>query len=222
MKKTNNIKLSTILLYSALVFSVTHLTFLLLSLFNVVPMKFLDDIKFNYVIALVLVGICLLLYIAFMFIEKSKKLVIPEWFKDVFFVGFFVFTNIYYLFGLYSNIISLVIFYIYLTSVINIISLSIFFNIQKSETNILKTTTTYTVFTTFTYSVALFAMLETVISAFKIVFVKTSTFATLSMVIIDMCIGILVSLLFAISFAISLTKRKKLINGCLIKYYNNN
>lgn len=219
MKKIN-LKLSTILLYSVLVFSVTHLTFLLLSLFNVVPMKFLEHVKFNYVIAFVLVGICLLLYIAFMFIEKSKRLNIPEWFKDVFYVGFFVFTNIYYLLGLYSNIISLVIFYIYLAFVINIISLSIFFNIQKSETNVLKTTTTYTVFTTFTYSVAFFAMLETIISAFKILFVKTSTFATLSMLIIDMCIGVLVSLMFAIAFAISMTKRKKLINGCLIKYYN--
>ncbi|MBQ3048161.1 MAG: hypothetical protein IJD48_04015 [Clostridia bacterium] len=217
MKK--NIKLSTILLYSVLAFSVIHLTFLMLSLFSVVPMPFLESINFNYVVAFVLVGICLLLYIAFMFIEKSKKLVIPEWFKDVFFVGFFIFTNIYYLFGLYSTLTGLVIFSIYLAFVLNIIALSIFFNVQKSETNILKTTQTYTVFTVFTYAIALFAMVETVVSAFKTIFAPDGIFTTLPMFIIDMCAGVLVSILFAISFAISLSKKKKLINSCLIKFY---
>lgn len=218
MRKVN-FKLSTTLLWSVLLFSLVHLTFLLLSLFNVVPMPFLEGIKFNYVVAFVLVGICLLLYIAFMLIEKSQKLNIPEWFKDVFYVGFFVFTNIYYLLGLYSNIISLVIFYVYLAFVLNIISLSIFFNIQKSETNVLKTTVTYTTFTVFTYSVAFFAMIETIISALKLIIFKTSIFSAISYIVIDMCIGVLVSLIFAIAFAISMIKRKKLINGCLIKYY---
>ena len=218
MKKTN-IKLSTILLYTVLAFSVIHSLFLLLSLFSVVPMHFLEKINFNYVTAFVLVGICLLLYIGLMFVEKSKKLVIPEWFKDVFYVGFFVFTNIYYLFGLYSNIISLIVFYVYLAFVLNLISLSIFFNIQKSETNVLKTTTTYTVFTTFAYSVALFAMIETIISAFKLIFASASVFTTLATLVVNMCTGVLVSLIIAVMFAISLTKRKKLINKCLIKYY---
>ena len=217
--KKNTLKLSTILLYTVLLFSVVHLTFLMLSVFNVVPMHFLETINFNYVIAFVLVGICLLLYIALMLIEKTKKLVIPEWFKDVFYIGFFVFTNIYYLFGLYSTLAGLIVFYVFLAFVLNIISLSIFFNIQKSETNVLKTTTTYTVFTTFAYAVAFFAMVETIISAFKIIFTSSSAFTTLSMLIIDMCIGVLVSLLIAIAFAISLSKKKRLINKCLIKYY---
>ena len=219
MKKTQ-IKLSTILLYLVLAFSLVHFTFLMLSLFDVVPMNHLADIRFNYVIAFVLVGICLLLYIALMFIEKSKKLVIPEWFKDVFYVGFFVFTNIYYLFGLYSTFTGLAVFYVYLAFVLNIISLSIFFNIQKSETNVLKTTTTYTTFTVFTYSVAMFAMLETIISAFKLMINASEAFMALSTVILNMCIGVLVSLIFAIVFALSLTKSKRLINKCLIKYYN--
>ena len=146
-------------------------------------------------------------------------MVMPEWFKDVFYIGFFVFTNIYYLFGLYSTLAGLIVFYVFLAFVLNIISLSIFFNIQKSETNVLKTTTTYTVFTTFAYAVAFFAMVETIISAFKIIFTSSSAFATLSMLIIDMCIGVLVSLLIAIAFAISLSKKKRLINKCLIKYY---
>ena len=220
MKKTN-IKLSTILLYTVLAFSVIHSVFLLLSLFSVVPMHFLEDVNFNYVTAFVLVGICLLLYIALMFIEKFRKLVIPEWFKDVFYVGFFVFTNIYYLFGLYSNIFTLIVFYVYLAFVLNIVSLSIFFNVQKTEHNVLKTTTTYTVFTTFAYSVALFAMIETVISAFKLIFNPASVFATLSSLVVNMCTGVFVSLVFALLFALSLSKKKRLINKCLIKYYNN-
>lgn len=218
--KKNNIKLSTIILYSVLLFSVVHLVFLMLSLFNVLPMPHLDNIKFNYVVAFVLLGLCLLLYILFMFIEKSKKLNIPEWFKDVFYIGFFVFTNIYYLFGLYSTIAGLVVFYVYLAFVLNIISLSIFFNVQKSDTNVLKTTTTYTTFTVFAYAVAMFAMLETIISAFKLILGASAELSTLSMVILNMCIGVLVSLIFAIMFALSLTKSKKFINKCLIRYYN--
>ncbi len=216
----NKSKISTILLYIVLALSVVHLTFLILSLLDVLPIAFLETINFNYILAFALVVICLLLYIGFMFVEKSKKLTIPEWFKITFYVGFYLFTNIYYFFGLYSTIAGLIIFYIYLAFVLNIIALSVFFNTQKSETNVLKTTTTYTVITTFAYSVAFFALSETIISALKLLFFRTSTFATLSMFVIDMCTGLLVSIVMALIFALSLTKRKVVINKCLIKYYN--
>ena len=37
-----------------------------------------------------------------MFIEKWRNLIIPNWFKNLFYVAFFVFTNIYYFFGLFN------------------------------------------------------------------------------------------------------------------------
>jgi len=220
-KQTKQIKFSTILLYFVLVLSIAHLTILTLSLFNILKINVLGK-HFNYLLAFILVAICLLLYIALMFIEKSKKLVIPEWFKVLFYISFYVFTNIYYFFGLYSTLAGLIVFYIILAFILNIIALSIFFNIQKSETNVLKTTTTYTTFTTFCFAIAFGGIIETLISAYKIIFAKTSIYSSLTILVADMCIIILVSALMAIAFALSLSKSKKLINKCLIKYYSEN
>jgi len=220
MEKSKKITFSSILLYVVLALSLVHFTFIMLSLFNVLTPAFLESNNFNYVIGFVLVGVCLALYIILMFVEKSKKLSIPEWFKVVFYIGFYVFTNVYYFLGLYSTLAGLIVFYAYLAFVLNIIALSIFFNTQKSETNILKTTTNYTVMTTFAYAITGGALIETIISAFKILLAKTSVFSTLSMLIIDMCTMILVSVIMAIIFALSLSKTKTIINKCLIKYYN--
>ena len=51
----NKIHVSTILLYVVLAFSLIHLTFLLLSLLDVVKMSFLST-NFNYIVAFVLVA----------------------------------------------------------------------------------------------------------------------------------------------------------------------
>jgi len=218
MNKTK-LKISNILLYIVLSLSAIHLLFLTLSLLNVLPIKHLETIKFNYFMAYILNIICLLLFIGFMFIEKIKKLSIPEWFKIVFYIGFYIFTNVYYFFGFYSSIAGLIIFNIFLAFIFNIIALSVFFNIQKSETNVLKTTTTYTIISTFAYSLAFFAIAETIISAVKLICFKTSIYSSLSMVVIDLCSAILVSVVMALIFSISMMKTKVVINKCLIKYY---
>ena len=186
------IKLSTVLLYGVLALSLAHFTILLLSLFGVITPAWLERIGFNYIVAFALVAICLILYITLMLVEKKKKMVMPEWFKNVFYVGFYVFTNIYYFFGLFATLAGLIVFYVYLAFVLNIVALSIFFNTQKSD-NVLRTTNTFTALTTFTYAVTGGALIETVISAIKLICAKTSVFSTLSMVIIDMCVIVLVS-----------------------------
>ena len=217
--KTSKVKFSTALLWIVLVLSILHFALLMLGLFGVVSPSFLDRAGFNYIVSFVLVILCLVMYIILMVVEKKKSLVIPEWFKIVFYVGFFVFTNVYYYFGLYATLAGLIVFYIYLSIVLNILALSVFFNTQKSENNVLKTTNTFTALSTCAYAISAGAMLETIISAFKIIFAKNSTFSTLSMFIIDMCIIILVSVIMAIIYYGSLSKQKIVINKCLIKYY---
>ena len=220
MKNTQQkIKLSSVLLWAVLALSLVHFTFLLLGLFGIIVPACLEREGFNYILSFVLVAICLVLYVVLMVIEHKKKMVMPEWFKNVFYVGFYVFTNVYYYFGLYGTLAGLLIFYVCLAFVLNIISLSIFFNTQKTDSNVLRTTNTFTSLTTFTYAVTGGALIETIISAFKLIFAKNSVFSTLSMFIIDMCVIVLVSIIMAIIYGSSLSKKKTVINGCLIKFY---
>lgn len=216
---SKKIKFSDVLLWIVLALSLVHLTFLLLGLFGVLTPSWLTREYFNYIVAFVLVALCLLLYIFFMLIEKTKRLVIPEWFKDVFYIGFYVFTNVYYYFGLFGTIAGMIVFYLFLAFVLNIIALAVFFNTQKGETNVLRTTPTFTTLTTFTYALTAGAIIEVIVSAFKMVFFSKTTFATLQMFIIDMCVMIIVGIIMAIGFGLSLSKSKRLINSCLIKFY---
>lgn len=215
----NKIKLSSVLLWAVLALSLVHFSFLLLGLFGIIVPACLERSSFNYIVSFVLVAVCLILYIVLMVVEKKKKMIMPEWFKDVFYIGFYVFTNVYYYFGLFSTLAGLLVFYVCLAFVLNIIALSIFFNTQKNDSNVLRTTNTFTALTTFTYAVTGGALIETVVSAFKLILAKDSMFSTLSMVIIDMCVIVLVSIIMAIIYGSSLSKKKTIINGCLIKYY---
>ncbi|MBQ3158336.1 MAG: hypothetical protein IJB98_01435, partial [Clostridia bacterium] len=172
MKNKESIKLSSILLWVVLGLSLVHFTFLLLGLFGIITPACLERDTFNYIVSFVLVAICLILYIILMVVEKKKKMIMPEWFKNVFYIGFYVFTNVYYYFGLYGTLAGLVVFYVYFAFVLNIISLSIFFNTQKSDNNVLSTTNTFTSLTTFTYAVTGGALIEVIITAFKLVFAK--------------------------------------------------
>lgn len=219
-KKQSKIAFSEILLWIVLALSIVHLVFLMLGLFGVLTPSYLERPYFSYIVAFVLVALCLMMYICLMIIEKRGRMIMPEWFKVVFYVGFYIFTNVYYYFGLFGSVAGLIIFYMFLAFVINIIALAVFFNTQKSENNVLKGGVTFTTVTVFCYSVAAGALLETVISAFKMVLFSQTMFATLSMFIIDMCVIVLVSIVMAIAFGLSLSKTKALINKCLIKMYN--
>lgn len=218
-KSTKKILFSSVLMYLALILSLAHVTFLLLSLFGVLDVSYLKREFFNYIVAFVLLIVCLALYLTVLILEKKSKLFIPEWFKIILYICIYVFTNIYYYFGLYSSIAGLIIFYICFAFVVNIISLALFYNTQKNESNTLKSSPTFTTITVFSYSVAIGTIFEVLASAVKMIFFSTTIFASLSMFIIDMCVIVLVSILMAIAFAMSLNKTKSLINKCLIKYY---
>lgn len=221
MKNTKKINFINIFTYCLLALCAVHFVFLMLGLFDVVNPKCLSRDHFNYIVAFVLLAVLIGLYILFLFVETKKNLVIPTWFKIVLYVGLYVFINVYYYLGLYEHVAGIICAYVFLGVVLNIFALAIFFNTQKSENGYLKPTATYTCFSVFAIATCLGTICEIVVSTLKIMLIKTSTLASLSMAVVDLCTLILVSLVFALMFAVSLTHRKNLINGCLIKTYSN-
>ena len=220
-------KLSTILLYTALVLSGAWLVVLTLGLFNVINLTAVAGKNFNYIAAYIIVIVGLALYILFMFIEKWRKLIVPAWFKNLFYVAFFVFTNVYYFFGLYQTIAGLIVFDVYLACLLNIAAVSLFYNTQKDSKNAVKTTEKFLAFSSFSYAVS-GAVIYQVISCLCKVLAKTEgLFASLAMVVTELCIFVFVSLLFALFYALSMKGSRKFVNACLIKYlpasdYKNN
>lgn len=210
-----NRKPSLLVLSLSLGLSVAFLVLVCLGLFGVVVPSWLVDNDYNYMIALVLVALNLALDIVFMVIETKNKLDIPEWFRVVFFVGFFVFTNVYYYFGLYSLIYTQLLFYVYLSVVLSILSISIFFNVQKNENNMVRTNNAYACVSTFTYSTSMFLIFETIVALVKIVS-GTAENALLTF-LISSCTCLFVSLVISIMFYKSLTNKKRFINACLIR-----
>lgn len=212
-------KFVSILIYSLLALSLVHCTFLLLGLFDVLTPNCLTRETFNYILAFVLCIVLIGLYILFAFVENKKNLVVPTWFKVVLFVGLYVFTNVYYYLGLYTHLAGIIVAYMFLAVVLNIFALATFFNSQKTDAGYMKASNTYTCFSVFATTLCFATIFEIFVSTLKIIFIKTSTFASLSMMVLDLCVVVLVSLIFAVLFSISLAKSKRFINGCLIKVY---
>lgn len=212
-------KFMTGLIYGLLGLSVVHCVFLMLGLFNVLTPKCIERETFNYIVAFCLSALLIALYVLFAFVETKKNLIVPTWFKIVLYVGLYIFTNVYYYLGLYTYIAGIIIAYVFLALVLNIFALALFFNSQKSESGALRSSNTYTCFSVFAIATCFATIFEVFVSTFKILLIKESAFASLSMVVLDLCVVILVSLLFATFFSISLAKSKRFINGCLIKIY---
>ena len=214
-----NKKPSFIVLILSLALSVAHLVLLFLGVFGVLVPSWLIESNFNYLLAFCLLALNLILDIVFLVIEKHKLLEIPEWFRVVFFIGFFIFTNVYYYFGLYNLIYTVIILYVYLAVVLSIASISIFYNVQKDDRNIVKSNNKFACVSTFTYSTSMFLIIETAVIAVKIIF-GMNTASTSTMFLINSCVAILVSLVISIIFYLSLSRTKRLVNACLIKLKN--
>lgn len=212
-----NQKPSFIVLTLSLVLSVIFLVILTLGLFGILVPSWLTGIKFNFLFAYCLIIINLVLDMLFMIIEKKKLLVIPEWFRVVFFIGFFIFTNVYYYFGLYNIIYTQVLAYIYLAFVLSVLSISIFYNVQKSDKNVVKQSNKFAAVSTFTYSTSMFLLVEIVITVLKTAINGANVANGLVIFLIHACVAVFVSLLVSIIFYFSLVKTKKLVNACLIK-----
>lgn len=204
-----------ITLIVALVFTFVHLFILTLNLFGVTNLNFSGN--FNYILAYVLVVLCLVLYIGSFFITKIKGLVVPSWFRIMFYIAFFLFTNTYYIAGGFTHIATIIIFFVYLSFLSTIANVSIFYNTQKDEKNRLKTSRNYITTSVFFYSLGTNAILELIITSIKSFVFPNFKFTTLNMFIVEMSSMILTTIILCFAFSISLARSKKLINYCLIK-----
>jgi len=211
----SNKKPSFIVLSISLALTVAYLVVLFLGVFGVLVPSWMITSNFNFLLAFCLAALNLILVIVFMVIEKHKLLEIPEWFRVVFFIGFFVFTNVYYYFGLYNIIYTEMLFYIYLSVVLSILSISIFYNVQKNEKNVVKSNNKFAAVSTFTYSTSMFLIIETAITLVKVIFKATEK--ALTVFLINSTVAILVSLIISIIFYFSLIRDKKIINACLVR-----
>ena len=205
-----------ITLISVLVCSLIHLTFLILGIFDVVDLK--TTASFNYIVSFVLVIACLLLYILGFFISNIKKLSIPSWFRIMFYIAFFVFTNTYYVLGLYENIWFLLIFFAYVSVLINVICLSLFYNIQKDEKGRLKTSAKYLCVCVCMWSIAVCSFVQFVVNFMKAFVFDKYVFATLKVFAFEYMIMFAVCIVMAVIYYLSLIQTKTVVNACLIKH----
>ena len=204
-----------ITLISVLSFTLIHLLILTLNLFGITNLELCDG--FSYIIAYILVVVCLLLFIGGFFVTKIKSLIMPVWFRMMFYIAFYLFTNIYYIFGWYENVVMLVFFFAYISFLVNIIALSVFFNVQKDEKNRLKTTSNFLITTIFFYAVAINALIQFALNMFKAFVIPDYQFSTLMAFVVEMSTMVLVTIIMNIIFSVSLNRRKSIINACLIK-----
>ena len=204
-----------ITLIVVLTFTLVHLLVLTLGLFGAITLSLYDG--FNYIVAYVLIIVCLVLYIFSFFITKFKGLEVPAWFRIVFYVAFFLFTNTYYIVGGYRNIISIILFFIYISFLSTITNLSVFYNTQKDEKNKLKTSRNYIVTSVFFYSLGTNSIIELFITAFKSFVMPHYEFTTLNVFIVEMSTMILTTIVLSFIISMSLKRTKKLVNSCLIK-----
>ena len=171
-------KLPTILLYTFLGLSGAWLVVLALGLFNVFNLTAIAAEGFNYIWAFVIVLVGLGLYILFMYMEKWRNWVVPTWFKCLFYVAFFVFTNVYFVFGLYQTVAGVVVFDICLAALLNIAAVSLFYNTQKDNKNAVKTTDKFLCFSTFCYAVTGATVYQIISLLVKVIAKSKGLFAT--------------------------------------------
>lgn len=204
-----------IVLICTLAFSFIHLLLLTLNIFGVTNFKL--PANFSYIVAYIMVAVCLALYIIGFYAYRFTNIYIPAWFRTLFYVAFYLFTNVYYILGWFGSIVELIFFFAYIAFLACIISLSIYFNTQKDEKNKLKIAPKSLITSVFFYSIAANAILQFVINIVKIIFFSDYKFATLSVYLIEFGTMIAVCAAVAIAFALSLAGTKAFINACLIK-----
>ena len=207
-----------ITLICVLAFSGIHLLFLTLNLLGATNFELYSS--FNYAIAYIMVIACLVLYIFGFYTCHFSRINMPAWFRMLFYVAFFLFTNVYYILNWFNTLTGLIFFYAYIAFLACIISLSVYFNSQKDEKNKLKITPKALITSVFFYSIASNALVQFVVNLVKIIAFPNYEFSTLPIYIIEFGTMIAVTALVTLLFSLSLARSKRFINACLIKVNN--
>lgn len=210
--------LCNITLICTLVFSCIHLLLITLNLIGLTDFNLFYG--FNYIVAYILVIACLLLYVFGFYAYHYSRIYMPAWFRMLFYIAFFLFTNVYYICNWFNSIVGLIFFYAYISFLACIISLSIYFNSQKDEKNKLKIAPKSLITSIFFYSIAGNALVQFVVNLVKVIAFKNYEFSTLSVYLIEFGTMIGMTVIVTIAFAISLARKKLFINACLIKVDN--
>ncbi len=207
--------LCNITLICTLVFSGIHLLILTLNLLGATHIELYPN--FNYAIAYILVIACLILYIFGFYIYHRSRIYMPAWFRTLFYIAFFLFTNVYYICNWFNTLVGLIFFYAYISFLACIISLSIYFNSQKDEKNKLKITPKSLITSVFFYAVAGNAIIQFVVNLVKIIAFPNYEFSTLNIYIMEFGTMLAMTAIVTIAFSLSLARSKSFINACLIK-----
>lgn len=201
-------------LIGALVLSVAHFVILMLSLFNVINTSAVINPNFNYFVAFALIVIGLILYVISLFVEEKSKLSVPTWLSCTFYLAFFVFTNVYYFFGLYNQLLTNLIFYLVLSVLISILSLSIYYNALKELDGTLNNKNRFIGVVLFAISISISVLVVFVVNIIK--FIVNHNINITVHFLASFGILILSALVFAVLFSESIKKTKKFANACLI------
>ena len=206
---------NNIALIVVLVLTLVHLLILTLNVTGATSIELYDN--FNYFTAYLLVAISLALYIFGFFVEKITKLIIPSWFEIVFYVAFFLFTNVYYFINAYTNTISVIFLFAYISFLVTVINISVFYHTQKDENNKLHATKKYILTSIFFYSTGTNAILELLLTFVKKIAFPKFELTTVSAVILELSVMTITTIIMTVLLNLSLSKRKVFINSCLIR-----
>ena len=210
--------LCNITLICTLSFTCIHLLLLTLNLFGVTRFELHEN--FSYIVAYILVIASLALYVFGFYLYRFSNMYIPTWFRMLFYIAFYLFTNVYYILGWFNHLLGLIFFFAYIAFLMSIASLSIYFNTQKDEKNKLKIAPKSLLSSVYFYSIAGNAILQFIINLVKVIFFKTYELSTLTVYLVEFGTMIAVASFVIIMFAISLKRSKTFINACLIKFYS--
>lgn len=217
MKRITKLELAcNLTLIGVLFATAVHILILTLNLLGIT--NFVVPDNFNYIFAYVLTLVCLMLYILGFFVTRLKKVVFPGWLRILFYIAFFLFTNVYYILNLHTNIVGIIFFYAYIAFLINIVAVSVFYNTQKDEKNRLKATNKFITISVFCYSIAIATFVQLLISFVKVILFKTGSTTTMLVYVVSISTMAIVSIILAVLFFLSLERTKKFINSCLVKF----
>ena len=222
MKKTNSAKPSfkedlacNIALIVVLLFTVAHLVIVTLGFFTKINIEIYDE--FNFVIAYILIILSLALYILGFFTYKLTNVYMPSWFRIMFYVAFFLFTNTYYICGWYMSLVGLIFFFAYVAFLVSIICLSVYFNVEKDNKNKLKTVPKHLIVNVYFYSVAICSIFQLLVNFVKAVLFPYYELSTLAVYLFEFGTMFVITTIMILLFALSLYSSKRFINACLIK-----
>jgi hypothetical protein len=193
-----------------------HLLVITLNLFGAISISL--PTYFNYIFAYFFVAVSLALYVVGFVLSAKLGASFPKWLRILFYIAFFIFTNTYYLTGLYTNLVALVFMFMYLSFCFSIVSLSVFYNAQKDDKNRLKSSRKFIVSSTFMFSLGFEFVFLLVVQAIKAFAFPDGTTSTLLVFVVEAFSMLLVSIIVSVLFNASLKRSKKFINACLVKF----